>query len=71
MRKVIKASSVAQEEALNRARKIKARASELFDLLEDAPEGFVDNNGLGILYDELLEVLPLLTYAINGKTIEF
>lgn len=70
MKRVIKAASIAQNEALDRARKIKVKAQELFDIMEDSPSGFLDANDLGVLYDELIDVLPGLDFAIKSNTVD-
>ena len=70
MKRVVITASAAQRESTERAKKIYRAMQTLFNLLEDAPDGFVDKNDLSDLYDALLEDLPALNYAINSGMIE-
>lgn len=69
MKKVIKATSIAQEQALKHARKILTCGKQLFDLLEESPEGLIESADLNTLYDELVETLPALDFAIKSGQI--
>lgn len=54
----------------DKARKILKAGKDLLNLLEETPEGFLKDNDLQQLYDELIEVLPALDFAINDGSIE-
>ena len=70
MKRLVIAASAAQRESTERAKKIYRTMQTLFNMLEDAPDGFVDKNDLSDLYDALLEDLPALNYAINSGMVE-
>ena len=69
MKRFVVAASAAQREANAKADKIYRAMQTLFNLLEDTPDGFVDENDLSDLYDALLEDLPALKYAINSGSV--
>lgn len=52
------------------ARKVLSAAKELLDVMDSTPGDFVDVNDLGDLYDELVDIIPMLQMAISNKTIE-
>jgi len=72
MKKMIKASAADDKAiAMQKARVIKTKAQELLDVMENTPEGFLDANDLMQLYDELIDTLPALDFAINSGEIEY
>lgn len=71
MKKMIRAASADQDRAMECARKIYSKSKELFDVLEDTPSGFLDANDLGPLYEELLDVIPAIAFAIKSRTVEY
>lgn len=67
MKRVVKASGdyVAYSRHAN---KVLSKMKELLNAIEDAPEGFLEEySGYGIdtIYDELIEDIPALDFAIN------
>lgn len=66
MRKIIRAAYTDESKAYTKAKRIQQAASNLLDIMEDTPSGFLDNNDLGPLYEELLETIQTLDYAIES-----
>lgn len=52
------------------ARKVLSAAKELLDVMDSTPGDFVNVNDLDDLYDELVDIIPMLQMAISNKTIE-
>ncbi len=72
MKKVINSSiSISYEEAHRKASKILRAAQSLLDLMDDTPYGFLDNNDLGVLYNELVDTIPSLSRSIDNGSIEY
>lgn len=71
MKKMIKSSSDGYVEAMKHAKTIKKYGQLLLDAMENTPSGFLDANDLGPLYEELIEVLPSLDFAINSGSVEY
>jgi len=73
MKKVIKASA-AKDDAYRAADTILSTMKKLFDTMDsvsmDYPS-FVEDNGLGELYDCLAEDIPAFQLAVNSKTLEY
>ena len=68
-RTIVKAST-AEDRAYSKARGILKAMQDLFDRLEDTPSGFVDANDLGPLYEELVDAIPALSFAIKSDSLE-
>lgn len=68
MKRIVTAAS--DERAYRRAERILKLAKELLDAMEDTSSGFVDNNDLGDLYEELIETIPAFQMAIRSKQLE-
>ena len=72
MKKMVKASAGDDKAiAMQKARLIKTKAQELLDAMEMTPEGFLEANDLMQLYDELIDTIPALDFAINSDGIEY
>ena len=71
MKKMIKSSSDEYAKAENHAKTIKKYGQLLLDAMENTPSGFLDANDLGPLYEELIEVLPSLDFAIKSESVEY
>ena len=71
MKQVIRASaSRGYWNRYDEARKVLSAAKNLYDTMEDTHEGFLENNDLMDLYDELGDCIRMLTMSIKDKTIE-
>lgn len=68
MKRVVTAS--ADEKTYRRAERILKLSKELLDAMEDTPSGFIDNNDLGDLYEELIDVIPAFQLAIRSKSLD-
>lgn len=71
MKKIVRASSQEYLKAVTHAKTIKKYGQLLLDAMENTPSGFLDANDLGPLYEELIEVLPSLDFAINSGSVEY
>ncbi len=62
MKRVIRAS-----EAQNRtkARTILNKSKELLDVIENAPEGVIEEYDLNALYEELIDIIPSLSRSLE------
>jgi len=63
MKKVIKAST-----SINKAKVVLKKAKELMDFLDETPAGFLEEYDLVQLYEELVETIPGLSFAINSDS---
>lgn len=70
MKKMIRAS-ITKDDATRHATMIKNKAQELLDAMENTPSGFLDANDLGALYEELIDVIPALSMAINSGNVSY
>lgn len=71
MKRVIVKAASDSDKMYNKANKILSAAKNLLDLMEDTPSGFLDNNDLGSLYEELVETIPAFQFAIRSKDLEY
>ncbi len=62
MKRIIRAS-----EAPNRtkARTILNKSKELLDVIENAPEGVIEEYDLNVLYEELIDIIPSLSRSLE------
>lgn len=65
MKRVVKATSVQQEEFLKHAKKIYAKSKELLDAIENAPDEVTSELDISDLYDVLIEDIPSIAFAIK------
>ena len=65
MKRVVKATSVQQEEFLKHARKICSKSKELIDAIENAPDEVTSELDISDLYDVLIEAVPSIAFAIK------
>lgn len=65
MKRMIKATSIADEEFQKYSRKIYAKSKELLDIIEDAPEGVVEECDINDLYEVLIEDIPAIALVIK------
>lgn len=70
MKRIVVAASTDKDFAYRRAERILKLSKELLDAMEDTPHGFLDNNDLGSLYEELVETIPAFQMAVRGKSLE-
>lgn len=70
MRQFVVASSESTK-MYAKAEKILKASKELLDMMEDTPSGFLDNNDLGDLYEELIETIPAFQMTVRSKKLEF
>lgn len=67
MKKLIKAASDPAMRAT--ANKVLKLGQQLFDALEESPEDFIEAADLNVLYEELSECLPALSFMIKHDQI--
>ena len=68
---VVAAGSADKDVIYKKAERILKSAKDLLDYMEDTPSGFLDNNDLGDLYEELIETIPAFQIAIRSKSLEY
>ena len=72
MKRIISAAQYSSADSMERkAQKILKASQDLLDMLEDTPDGFLENNDLGDLYDELIETIPAFAMIVRSKSLEY
>ena len=69
-KKMILAADVRYQNADKKAQKILKPAQALLDEMDSADTELLENNDLMPLYDELIDVIPALSFAINSKSLD-
>ena len=68
MKKIVSASTDTME---RKARNILRKAQDLLDEMDVAPSELIRYNDLSDLYDELIETIPALSFAIKSGSLEY
>ena len=69
-KKMILAADVRYQNADKKAQKILKLAQALLDEMDSADTELLENNDLMPLYDELIDAIPALSFAINSKSLD-
>ena len=69
-KKMILAADVRYQNADKKAQKILKLAQALLDEMDSADTELLENNDLMPLYDELIDAIPTLSFAINSKSLD-
>ena len=67
MKRMVKASVVTSEESLKHSKRIYAKAKELLDAIENAPDEVIDECDIADLYDVLIQDIPSIALAIKTR----
>ena len=66
MKRIVRASKLLSMDE-TKAKQILRKSKELFDLMEDAREGFVEEFDIGDLYDTLADSIRAITYRLEEE----
>lgn len=67
MKRIIKSTSIAEEEFLKSSKKIYRLAKDLLNAIEEAPSDVVEECDINDLYEVLIEDIPAVAFVIKSR----